>query len=211
MNSLSAEPRTIVGKSSAKLAKDGRLPAVVYGPKQEPMSVSLARLELEAFLRHGGESTVIDLTGLGKPIQALIHHIDRDPVTSVPRHVDLYAVEKGAKVTVTIPLSFVGESEAVRLGANLVKVLHEIEVESAPANLPTEIEVDITALAAIDDRITVADLTVPAGVEILVDGEEVVAIAQAIQEEVEEESAAPDMDAIEVEKKGKDEQEEEAA
>ncbi len=211
MNSLSAEPRVIVGKSSVKLAKDGRLPAVVYGPKQEPMSVSLARLELEAFLRHGGESTVIDLTGLGKPLQVLIHHIDRDPVTSVPRHVDLYAVAKGAKVTVTIPLSFIGESEAVRLGSNLVKVLHEIEVESDPAKLPHEIEVDITALAAEGDRITVADLKAPAGVEILADGEEVVAIAQAVEEEKEEETAAPDMDAIEVEKKGKEETEEEAA
>lgn len=205
MNSLSAEPRTIVGKSSAKLAKDGRLPAVVYGPKQEPMSVSLARLELEAFLRHGGEATLIDLTGLGKPLQVLIHNIDRDPVTSVPRHVDLYAVEKGAKITVTIPLSFIGESEAVRLGANLVKVLHEVEVESEPTKLPHEIEVDVSRLAALDDRITIADLTVPSGVEILMDGEEVVAIAQAVEEEPEE-TPALDMDAIEVEKKGKDEE-----
>lgn len=209
-HSLTVSPRTIVGKSSQSLNKEGALPAVVYGPKQEAISLTVPLAEFEALLRHGGESAIITLEGLEKPLQVLIHDLDRDPVTHVPRHADFYAVEKGAKVTVSVPLSFVGESLAMKAGANLVKVLHEVEIESDPSKLPTEIEVDISALAEMGDQIHVSSLKAPAGVEILTPGDEVVALAQAVEEEPEE-TPTLDMDAIEVEKKGKTETEEEAA
>lgn len=206
-HTLTVSPRTVVGKSSEALKKEGAIPAVVYGPKQDAVSITVPLHEFEALLRHGGESALITLEGLEKPIQALVHDLDRDPVTHVPRHADFYAVEKGAKVTVSVSLSFVGESAAVKAGANLVKVLHEVEIESDPTKIPAEIEVDVTSLEAEGDQIHVSALTAPAGVEILTPGEEVVALAQAVAEETEEDGAAPDMDAIEVEKKGKDEEE----
>lgn len=204
-HNLTVSPRDVVGKSTGKLAGEGLIPAVVYGPKQEALSVSVPLLPFEAILRHGGESALIELSGLEKPVKALIHALDRDPVTHVPRHVDFYAVEKGAKVQVMAQLSFVGESMAMKSGANLVKVLHEVEIECDPSNIPAEIEVDITALAAEGDQIHVSNIKAPAGVTILTDGEEVAAIAQAVEEESEE-SATLDMDAIEVEKKGKEEE-----
>ena len=204
MHTLTATLRAITGKKSASLSEDGLMPAVVYGPTQEATPVSVPLRDFEAILRHGGESSVIELSGLAKPLQVLIHDLDRDPVTHVPRHADLYAIEKGAKATVTVPLNFTGEAMATKLGGTVVKVLHEVEIEADPTKIPSEIEVDITALANIDDKIHVSDLTAPAGVAILTNEEEVVALAQAIQEE-EEETAAPDMDAIEVEKKGKEE------
>ncbi|HEY0948532.1 MAG TPA: 50S ribosomal protein L25 [Candidatus Paceibacterota bacterium] len=204
-HNLTVSPRDIVGKSSGKLADEGLIPAVVYGPKQEALSISVPLLPFEAVLRHGGESALIELSGLSKPMQVLVHDLDRDPVTHVPRHVDFYAVEKGAKVQVMVPLSFVGESMAMKQGANLVKVLHEVEVECDPSKIPAEIEVDITALAAEGDQIHISDIKAPSGVTILTSGEEVAAIAQAVEEESEE-GAALDMDAIEVEKKGKEEE-----
>lgn len=208
-HSLTVSPRTVVGKSTKVLAGEGVIPAVVYGPKQEAIPVSVPLLAFEAILRHGGESALIELSGLEKPVQALVHDLDRDPVTHVPRHVDFYAVEKGAKVTVSVPLSFVGESLAVKSGANLVKVLHEIEIEADATKLPSEIEVDITSLNAEGDQIHVSDLKAPSGVAILTSEEEVVALAQAVAEETEEETAGPDMSAIEVEQKGKSEDESE--
>ncbi|HEY1042219.1 MAG TPA: 50S ribosomal protein L25 [Candidatus Paceibacterota bacterium] len=204
-HNLTVSPRDIVGKSSGKLAGEGLIPAVVYGPKQEALSISVPLLPFEAVLRHGGESALIELSGLPKPMQVLVHDLDRDPVTHVPRHVDFYAVEKGAKVQLMVPLSFVGESMALKQGANLVKVLHEVEVECDPSKIPTEIEVDTAALAAEGDQIHVSDIKAPSGVAILTPGEEVAAIAQAVEEESEE-SATLDMDAIEVEKKGKEEE-----
>ncbi len=205
---LSVQPRTQIGKSSLKLAKDSQIPAVVYGPKQEPLSISLSLLEFNRLLREEGESSVVELTGLSKPIQALIHEVDRDPVTSQPRHADFYAIEKGAKVEVAVPLEFIGESEAVKAGANLVKVMHELEIEVAPENLPHQIEVDISALKNIGDQIHVRDLKIPQGVTVVTHEEEVVALIQEIVEEVEEVTASPDMSAIEVEQKGKTEESE---
>ncbi len=208
---LTVSPRTVVGKSSISLSKEGKLPAVVYGPKQEPISVSVDLAEFQALLRHGGESALIELEGLDKTMQVLIHDLDRDPVTHIPRHADFFAVQQGAKVTVSVPLAFVGDSAAMKAGANLVKVLHEVEIESDPSKLPSEIEVDISKLESMNDQIHVSDLKAPNGVEILTPGEEVGALAQAVEEESEESSAGPDMDAIAVEKKGKTESEEEAA
>ena len=107
---------------------------------------------------------------------------------------------------VAIPLEYIGTSPAVEAGANLVKVLHELEVEADPMNLPHDITVDISVLAAIGDKIHVKDLKLPAGIELKVDAEEVVALAQEVVEEKEEEVAPVDLSAIEVEKKGKEEE-----
>lgn len=209
MLTLTITPRTAGGTPEADLVRaTGLMPAVVYGPKHEATSVSVPLAQMEAILRHGGESSLITLEGMGAPISALIHDIDRDPVTSVPRHADFYAVEKGAKVTLTVPLSFIGEAMATKVGANVVKVMHEIEVEAAADKLPHEIEVDISKLEALDDQIRVSDLVAPTGVTFITDAEEMVAIAQAPADE-EAESPVLDMDAIEVEKKGKTDTEEE--
>lgn len=207
MITLQASARTATGKTARREAKAaGTMPAVVYGPKQEAFHVSILLQDFERILRNEGESTLIELAGLEKPVQVLIHDIDVDPVTSRPRHADFYAIEKGAKVEVAIALSFVGESPAVKLGANLVKVLHEIEVEADPTKLPHDIEVDISVLVEQGDQIHVRDIVAPAGVTFVTDGDEVIALTQAIEVEPEEETAAPDMDAIEVEQKGKEEE-----
>ncbi len=212
MFTLNAIPRTLTGKAAGPtLLKEGMIPAVVYGPKQEALSLSLPLPEFKKILRDAGESSVLTLSGLGKDMQVLIHAVDFNPVTSIPRHVDLYAIEKGAKVEVAVPLSFVGESAAVKAGANLVKVMHELPIEADPANLPHEIEVDLSLLAAEGDQIRVRDIKIPHGVTVQVDGEEVVALTQALVEEEETETAPIDMDAIEVEGKGKQEGETEEA
>jgi large subunit ribosomal protein L25 len=208
MLTLTITPRTAGGTTAADLVRqEGRMPAIVYGPKQEAMAVSILLSEMQAVLRHGGESSLIELQGMGAPIAAQIRDLDVDPVTSIPRHADFYAVEKGAKVTLTVPLSFVGDALAAKAGANIVKVLHEIEVEAAADKLPSEIEVDISSLEALNDQIRVADLVAPTGVAFVTDAEEVVVIAQAPAADEPEDAPVLDMSAIEVEKKGKTEEE----
>lgn len=204
---LNATPRTETGKASRKLLQEDRLPAVVYGPKQEATPITLSVPEFRKVLRDAGESSVIELKGVGAPMQVLIHEVDRDPVTTQPRHADLYAIEKGAKVEVAVPLVFVGESMAVKLGANVVKVMHELAIEADPSALPHEIEVDISSLNEVGDQIHVKDVKLPAGVVAQAEADEVVALAQAVEEEVEE-TTPVDMAAIEVEAKGKEEGEE---
>lgn len=195
-------------KGAKRLLEAGSLPGVVYGPKQDSTPITLSSKEFEKVLKEAGESTVIELNGLsGDALQVLIHDVDLDPVANTPRHVDLYAIEKGAKVEVAVPLTFIGESPAVKAGANLVKVLHELEIEAAPADLPHDISVDISVLKEVGDQIHVSDLAIPQGVTVKEEGEQVIALIQEV--EVEEEApAVVDMSAIEVEKKGKEEEEE---
>jgi large subunit ribosomal protein L25 len=205
MLTLSVTRREKTGKGVRSLRRDGSIPAVVYGAHKESTPITLPERDFDRIFKEAGESTVVNLTGLGEDIPSLIHDIDRDPVKGTTRHVDFYAITKGEKVEIEIPIEFVGESSAVKAGANLVKVLHEIEIEADPMILPQYLSVDISSLVEIGDQIHVRDLTIPEGVEVLTDADEVVALIQEIVEEKEEEVPA-DLSEIEVEKKGKEEE-----
>ena len=171
MTTLAVQRREEAGPKAGALRRAGTLPAVVYGAHQEATPIAVDAKAFGKALTSAGESTIVSLEGLGAPLPTLIHEVDLDPITHLPRHVDFYAVTKGQKVEVAVPLSFVGESPALKAGASLVKVLYEIEIEADPMNLPHEIEVDTEALA-IGDQIHAKDLTLPAGVTVITEPEE---------------------------------------
>ena len=161
-------------------------------------------------LKEAGESTVVVLSGIGNTKEALIHDVDVDPITGEPRHADFYIIEKGKAVVVRVPLEFEGSAPAIKeLGGTLVKTLHEIEIEALPANLPHNIVVDISSLIDFDSQILAQDIKLPDGVTLVTALTEVVALASEAKEEEEEteETATPDLESIEVEKKGKEEAE----
>lgn len=191
-------------KASRALRRDGAVPAVVYGPQEESTAITIPAAEFAKVWKEAGESTVIILKGLGSEKQVLINDVDLDPIQHEPRHVDLYAVEKGKTVEVEVPLSFVGTSPAEKqLGGVLIKVLHSLAIEALPTDLPHEIEVDISSLETFEDQFTVGNLALPKGVTALTHAEEVVALVQEPKEEAE--NVASDIADVEVEKKGKEE------
>lgn len=187
----------------------GIVPAVVYGPKQEAISIKMDSKEFDKAYKLSGESTVVDLLVDGESHDVLIHAVDRDPVRDTVTHVDFYAIEKGKKVTVGVELVFSGESPAEKtLGGVLVKVLHEVEVEAMPKDLPHELTVDLSILTDFEKQILAKDIILPAGVELTINPEEVVALVQAPRGGVEEEPVeAVDMSKIEVVGKKKEEEE----
>jgi large subunit ribosomal protein L25 len=193
------------------IRKNGVFPAVFYGPKQESTPILVSHLDFMKAYKQAGESTVITLTGVGEEHEALIHEIDFHPVTGVPRHADFYVIEKGKKVQVNVPLEFTGEAAAVKdLGGTLVKVLHEVEIEALPKDLPHNLTVDISPLVAFDSQVLAKDIVLPSGVTLMSGPEEVVAsVYQTVEEPVE---AAPvDISSIEIsEERGKKEEEGEA-
>jgi len=194
-----------------KLRASGTVPAVVYGPKQEPIHITIDAKEFDKIRKEAGESTIVELTGLKEPVEVLIKEVEFNPVRQQVMHADFYAVERGKEMTVNVALEFVGEApvEASREGT-VTKVLHEVEVTCMPRNLPSHIEVDISSLVEVSDKVHVSDLEIPEGVKLETDPEDSVAVVSAAKEEVEEEEVAEvDMDAIEVEQKGKEETEEE--
>ncbi len=191
-----------------KLRAEGKVPGVFYGPKEDATSVILDEVELLKVYKDAGESSVISVKEGSNEHEALIHDIQWDAVTQKPIHVDFYVIEKGKKVEVAIPLEFVGKSEAVeKLGGSLIKVMHEIDIEAMPKDLPQHLDVDISSLVDFETQIHAKDLKLPEGVELLAEPEEVIALVQEPREE-EEEPQEIDLDSIEVEGKGKEDSEE---
>jgi large subunit ribosomal protein L25 len=180
----------------------------MYGRREKSTSISVDQKAFEKVLKAAGESTVITLKGVGADKEALIHEVDVDPVSGVPRHADFYVIEKGQRVSVSVPLEFEGVAPAVKdLGGILVKVLHELEIEVEPKELPHAIHVDISSLATLDDQIKVKDLSFPPSAKVQLDADEVVAMIDVAKEEPVEEAPA-DLSSIELsEERGKKEEE----
>jgi len=186
--SLSAEARTETGKGvSRKLRAAGRVPAVVYGHAREPQSLSLVTRELEKLLSQiATGSTVVELTLGGTTTKTLIREVQRHPFKKQILHVDFQELVAGEKVTVEIPLVFVGTPEGVRLsGALLEQILHSIEVLVDPANIPNHIDVDVTNLA-MGHSLHVNELSLPAGLEVLTEQDATVCAVVAPRAVVEE-------------------------
>lgn len=198
--------------SAKSLRNQGVLPAVVYGRKEASTPIAVDAKTFSKLFKEAGESTVITLKGLDSDKQVLINDVEVDAVSGAPIHADFYAIEKGQKVTVSVPLEFDGVSPAVKdLGGILTKVMHELEITVEPAHLPHAIHVDISNLKTLEDQIKVSDLSIPKDAELSVDADEVVAMISVAKEEVEE-AAPADISSIEIsEERGKKEEDAPAA
>lgn len=206
---LKADKREKIGKLES-LRKEGFMPAVFYGHKKEATPIQIKKTDFIKAWKNAGESTVIKLETQNGELEALIHAVDIDPITSEPRHADFYIFEKGHKVEISVPLEFVGVSPAVKdLGGVLMKILHEIKVEAEPTNLPHQIEVDISSILELEGQILAKEIVLPKSVELRENPEEVVVTVATPKAEKVEEVVAPDLTQIEVEKKGKQETESE--
>jgi len=208
MLKLKAEKRD--PKDSLQYSREkGLLPAVFYGAKEESTPISIDFIEFKKLWKEAGESTVIELDTPKGELSVLIHEVALHPVSNEPVHIDFYTIEKGKLLEVSVPLEFVGISPAVKnLNGTLVKVIHELDIEVLPKDLPQNIEVDISSLETLDDVITVKDIKLLEGVKSRINEEEVVASVAAQKEEEEEPVVDVDMDSIEVEEKGKKDEEE---
>lgn len=184
---------------------------VVYGPKQENITIAMARTVFEKLFKEAGESTIITLAGLDAPIEVLVHDVSFNPTKGGITHVDFYAIERGKEMTTNVPLEFVGTAPVEKSGGMVSKILHEVEVTCRPSNLPSHIDVSLEVLTAVDGKIHVSDLVLPAGVVVTNDPEEVVALATGERDTAEEDEVSEvDMSAIAVEEKGKKETDEAA-
>ncbi|MEK7228370.1 MAG: 50S ribosomal protein L25 [Patescibacteria group bacterium] len=196
------------GEKTDSVRASGRIPAVFYGFGKESTPVSVPSIDFIKLFKQAGETTAITLDLGSEKVPTLIHDIQRDPVTGEPIHVDFLVVDMNKEAEVSVPIEFTGLAEAEKSGIGMVmKVMHEVEVRALPANLPHSIVVDITELITLQDVIHAKDLALPSGVSLVTNGEDVVASVSAYVEE-KEEAPVLDLDAIEVEKKGKKEEEE---
>lgn len=196
------------GKNLTNIRADGQVPAVIYGAGQSNAAISVPMNDFVKAYKAAGESGTISLELPTGKATVLIHELTLDPVRNTPMHVDFLAIDVTKPIEVAVALEFVGVSPAVKgsLGT-LVKQLHEVEVRGLSKDIPHNIEVDISVLDVVDSHILVSDLKIPAGVEVLANESDIVATIAAVKEEIDEAPTAIDFDAIEVEKKGKKEEE----
>ncbi|HVE02182.1 MAG TPA: 50S ribosomal protein L25/general stress protein Ctc [Sphingomicrobium sp.] len=164
---LPAETRDRAGKGASRaLRRDGRVPAVVYGEKKEPLSIHVEEKLLTKMLHTGHfMNSVVMIDYKGKAHRTLPKAVDFHPVTSRPIHVDFLRIGEHTKVTVGVPVRFDNEEDSpgLKRGGVLNVVVHELELVCDAASIPNEIHVSLDGLE-IGDSIHISDVTLPEGV-----------------------------------------------
>ena len=207
---LEVSLRERTGKGAArKLRSAGQVPAVFYGRGQEAIHVQIPVILLERVVR-GAANALIDLEGpkqvAKKPV--LIKDLQRDPSTRKLLHCDLFAVDMSEKLTVDVPIHYVGRPKGVVEEGGVLEPLHRtLEISCMPLAIPESVEIDVSALA-IGDTIHLRDVILPDSAEALADADLslVHVVAPRVEEEEpvegEEEEAAEGAEAAEAAPEG---------
>ena len=217
--SLTLDKRDIAGKKLKALRAEGMIPSVVYG-EGEPILTSSEYVASEKVLSEAGYHSPIDLDIAGKKQLAIVKDVQLDPVTRKIINVEFQAVSANAAVEATTPIVIVNfeASEASKIyHFAMTRALEEIDIKAKPADLPKELTVDASALKDVYDKLVLADIKLPAGVELAdkeMSGEQVVAslydpAAEAAAREAEAEK--PEVDAADVPAENGEKPEEEAS
>jgi large subunit ribosomal protein L25 len=188
---LTAKRRTEAGKGVARKLRNAQMiPGIIYGHNREPEMLAIDARELERLLeRVAAETTVVELNIEGSTARTLIREIQRHPFKRHLLHIDFQELVAGEKVTVNVPLVLLGTPAGVRnAGGVLDQIMRELSVRVDPTNIPNRLDVDVTALG-LNDSIHVRDIQVPAGVEVLDDGDATVCVV--VPPRVEVEAALP--------------------
>ena len=184
---LQVSPRTVMGKATKRLRKAGIIPANIFGHKEPSQAIQIDALAYERLRRAHRTTSILSLRMSGsKRVQtALLRHVQRDPRTGKILHIDFYRVSLTERVTVKIPLRFVGEAPGVKNeGGVLLHTLDTLEIECAAKDIVEYVEVDVSSLAEIDDMIHAGDVPLPASFTLNTDPKEVVAKLAATRAEI---------------------------
>jgi large subunit ribosomal protein L25 len=172
VNSIGAEPRDRAGKGAARQTRrEGRIPAVIYGDKQEPVMISLEpRSFTKEFHRPGFFAKLLDITVDGKTHRTLPRDVQVHPVSEHPLHADFMRVGADTRITVGIPVRFINQERApgIKRGGLLNVVRHEIELVCRADNIPDHIDVDLDGLE-IGDSIHISAVTIPEGTRLTIE------------------------------------------
>lgn len=214
-HTLQAFSREIVGRKVKQLRKEGKLPGHIYGKVGTNINVAVdTRTFLKVFSQVGSTGLVqLSVEGEESSRPVLISGVDMHPVSGAIMHIDFHQVNLKEKVTASIPVETIGESEAVKNGGVLVLPYNELEVTALPADLPESFTIDISKLLEVGNTVTIAELVYDKEkITISLDQDEVLASVQA--QAAEEEPVAPESsEPVEVEltKQGATKAEEEPA
>lgn len=191
---LVAQKREISGKKVKSLRGEGLVPASVYGPKKKSENIQISKKDFITAFKQVGFNKFLDLqVGEGKSNKVLVKSMFIEPISDKLMDVSFYQVDEESKITVDVPIHFLGEAPAVKLNIGfLITVTDTVALHCLPKDLPDHLEVDISKLENIGDSVNIGSLQLPEGVELdssVVPESAIVNIA-APQKEVVEEVAA---------------------
>jgi large subunit ribosomal protein L25 len=193
---LKVEKREILGKAVRQLRRDGIVPAVIHDHGKESQHVMASFIEITKAYQAAGKHHPINVTLGNKKYMALIKDVDFEPRKHMVRHVVFNAIAADEKQQTEVPIHFVeGEIPAEKSGYMVIRQLDAVEIEALPKDLIDELTIDASSLVEIGDKITVADIIAPAGVEILTDAEHPIAVVEETKAQMSEEDEAAEADA----------------
>ncbi len=165
---LPAETRERAGKGASRaLRREGRIPAVIYGGKEEPITIHVEEKELVRQLMTGHFMNSIVQIELGKDtIRAIPKDVALHPVSDRPTHADFFRLAKGGKIEVSVPVVFINEEDSpgLKKGGVLNVVRHELELVCENDKIPGEIAIDVTG-KEVGDSLHISEIQLPAGSE----------------------------------------------
>jgi len=166
---LEANERKVDQQSQlTNLRQNSRVPGVIYGFSQEPLSIDLDYNQLLKVVKAAGASNIITLKLGQKNIEVIVREYQQDPISDKLSHIDFMAVNEKRTITTKVPLEFSGTSKAVREKGGQIDVKNnEVSVRCLPADLPSKISVDLSTLVEIGQKLMVKDLPVGENVVIL--------------------------------------------
>ena len=188
---LQISPREVTGKATKRLRKSGIIPANISGHKEESQAVQVEALAFEALKRAHAATSIITLrlSGSNRVQTALVRRVQRDPRSGKILHIDFSRVSLRERITMKVPLHFVGEAPGVKIeGGVLLHLLDALEVECTASDIVDYIEVDISSLAEIDSILHAADVRLPANYTLITDPNEGIAKIAATRAEKAEEA-----------------------
>lgn len=190
---LKVKTREETGKGPARRFRQrGRIPAVVYGAKAEPVLLTIDASQFKLVIKgKAGENVIVNLAleqkDEIKTKTAMIQEVQKDPIKGEIVHVDFHEIDLKKKTEVYIPITLVGKAEGVKNGGILQQIERDLQILCMPLQIPDRIEVDVSDLN-IGDSIHVRNVSVEEGVTVLSSGDKtIVTIASPVEEEVEKE------------------------
>ncbi|MFQ5997335.1 MAG: 50S ribosomal protein L25 [Dehalococcoidales bacterium] len=187
---LQATHREVVGKKTRFLRRQGITPAHLYGHNIKSLTLQCDTTELQHLIAQAGRTRLIDLEIDGdKPKSVFVREIQRDEITQQLLHVDFYQVKKTEKITVEVPIVFVGEAPALKgKGRMIAHGVTSLSIECLPSNVPPQIEIDLSPLEELEQAIYVRDIVLDPDITVNTDPDQlVVKVSEAIVKEVVEE------------------------
>ena len=182
---LNAQSRTVLGKQVKKLRKEGFIPANIFGKDFASLAITVSLNDFTKVYNEAGETGVVyvDVEGADKDIPTLIKSVQKHPVNDNILHIDLRKINLRQKIETQVPLAYTGEAPVEKEGAVIMYPVDVITVEALPANIPSEITIDLSTLTEIGQEVKVADLPKSEDYTVVDDPEMVIVSVTAHKEE----------------------------